>query len=153
MPTPPSLLRRSNSFLVCFGVLVTLAALVGCTSESVVITTPSSKISVSVEIADTLIERALGLMHRPLLPENHGMLFLFPEETQGAFWMKDTPIPLDLLFIRSSKIVAMIENTAPFDETLLVPNATYTSVLEVPGGFSERHEVGIGNVITLPRAP
>jgi uncharacterized membrane protein (UPF0127 family) len=86
------------------------------------------------------------------LPEDRGMLFLFPEETHGAFWMKDTPISLDMIFIRSGKIVDIIKNTVPLDETLLTPRVTYTSVLEVPGGYVSRQRINVGDSTTLPRA-
>ena len=75
------------------------------------------KVNIRVELADTPEERARGLMFRHYLPEGEGMLFIFPEETRSSFWMKDTPISLDLVFIKEERIVDIIENAVPNSET------------------------------------
>jgi uncharacterized membrane protein (UPF0127 family) len=100
---------------------------------------------VRVEVADTPQLRARGLMFRKELPEGTGMLFVFPTESRNPFWMKNTPIPLDLFFIKQGEIVALIENAVPFDETPLFPKVPYTMVLEVPGGYASRHDVRVGD--------
>jgi uncharacterized membrane protein (UPF0127 family) len=107
-------------------------------------------LQIQVEVADTAQERAQGLMFRENLPEGEGMLFIFPAETQTSFWMKDTPISLDLIFIRDNRIVDLIENAVPFSETLLTPDTTYLMVLEVPGGYVSRHGIQIGDSIEFP---
>lgn len=108
------------------------------------------ELRVRVEIVDTPQERAQGLMFRESVPEGTGMLFVFPEEVQVPFWMKDTPVSLDLLFIREGQVVSIIENAAPYSEELLTPDSTYTTVLEVPGGYAARHNVRVGNAVGVP---
>src|SRR5713101_2333732 len=72
-------------------------------------------IRVRVELADTADKRQLGLMYRRELPELSGMLFLFPNEAPLSFWMKNTPLPLDILFINTTHtIVSISQNTTPF---------------------------------------
>jgi uncharacterized membrane protein (UPF0127 family) len=137
--------------------LVLAFAVFGCCQDSSVslvgITKGNGeKLQVRVEIADTPELRARGLMFREELPEGTGMLFVFPAETSGSFWMKNTPIPLDLIFIKDEEIVDLIENAVPYDETLLTPDAPYTLVLEVPGGYAARHEVRVGDRVEWRKA-
>lgn len=116
--------------------------------SDVTITTSSGlKVSVSVELADTADERARGLMFRTVLADGTGMLFLFTSEVQDSFWMKDTPISLDLIFIREGRIVDLIENAVPNSETLLTPDSPYDTVLEVPGGYAERQGIKTGDAM------
>ncbi len=125
-----------------------------CETNTTVVTIRAGSgptVQVQVEIADTADERELGLMFRENLPEGEGMLFVFPSETRASFWMKNTPISLDIIFIRNGEIVDLIENAVPYSETLLTPEASYTHVLEVPGGYASRHGIGIGDAIELPQ--
>lgn len=139
-------------FFSIFFFLFILACCQGTTTSSptVTIQTDVGELQVTVEVADTVDERARGLMFRTALPENEGMLFLFPEETQGSFWMKNTPLSLDLIFIRDGRIVDLIESAVPNSETLLTPDASYTQVLEVPAGTVSNERVQNGNTVTLP---
>ena len=109
-------------------------------------------IHVSVEIADTNEKRALGLMYRRELPELHGMLFFFSRQEPLSFWMKNTPLPLDILFIDSSlTIVGIAHNTTPFSEKAIPSDKPAQFVLEVNGGFCQRHSITVGDRIELPR--
>jgi len=108
-------------------------------------------IRVSVEIVDTPEKRSLGLMYRHDLPELHGMLFLFPREQPLAFWMKNTPLPLDIIFINSTRtIVSIAQNTTPFSERRLSSGSPAQFVLEVNGGFCQRHGVTVGDRVEFP---
>jgi uncharacterized protein len=109
------------------------------------------RLGVRVEIADTPELRAHGLMFRKELPEGTGMLFLFPRETRDAFWMKNTPIPLDMIFIKQGAVVSIIENAVPYDESILQPDSSYTMTLEVPGGYASRHGVRLGDRVEWRR--
>jgi uncharacterized membrane protein (UPF0127 family) len=103
-------------------------------------------IRVSVEIADTPQKRSFGLMYRRDLPESHGMLFLFPREEPLSFWMKNTPLPLDIIFINAGHtIVSIAQNTTPFSEKPLPSASPAQFVLEVNGGFCQRHGVATGD--------
>jgi len=105
---------------------------------------------VTVEIAQTEEERAKGLMGRDSLPENHGMWFIFPTTVQDSFWMKDTKISLDILFVsEEGKIVDIISNTTPFSTDLLTSQVTYRYVLEVNAGFAASHVIAKGDKITI----
>ncbi|MGH8005679.1 MAG: DUF192 domain-containing protein [Candidatus Binatia bacterium] len=108
-------------------------------------------IRVSVEIADTAEKRNFGLMYRNELPELHGMLFLFPREAPLSFWMKNTPLPLDIIFINATHtIVSIAQNTTPFSPKPLPSGSPAQFVLEVNGGFCQRHGVAVGDRVALP---
>ena len=142
---------KSNLFLM--GVVAAVFGLSSCQSlakETVTITlTSGGSVKIQPEVADTPEKRAQGLMFRKELSPGEGMLFLFPSETQGSFWMRNTLISLDLIFIKSGRIVDMIEEATPNATTLLTPTVTYTSVLEVPGGYVKLHGLEMGNKIIL----
>lgn len=104
--------------------------------------------SVEVEIADNEESRAKGLMFRKELNPNQGMLFLFLQDTQNPFWMSNTYLSLDLIFINSkNEIVDILENAAPLSEKMLYPAAPYRKVLEVNAGFSKQHRLQRGDRI------
>lgn len=107
-------------------------------------------LKIKVELARTEAERARGFMHRKRLADGEGMLFLFPAETTAPFWMKDTPISLDLIFIKGKKIVALIEEATPNSEELLLPDLAYEWVLEVPAGTVSRHRIKLGDRMEPP---
>ncbi len=95
-----------------------------------------------VEIADNDAERARGLMYRKELPEGRGMLFDFKREQDVGFWMKNTYIPLDMIFIRADGSIANIAaNTVPYSEEPVPSDGPVAAVLEIAGGRSA--ELGI----------
>ena len=106
--------------------------------------------TVTVEIAATPDQRSLGLMHRNQLDEDAGMLFLFPRDSGGGFWMSNTLIPLDIAYIGADGRVQEIRAAKPLDETVLTPAEPYRYVLEVNQGWFERHNMGVGALIELP---
>lgn len=109
-------------------------------------------VRVNVEIADTHEKRSLGLMYRREMPESHGMLFLFPRQEPQSFWMKNTPLPLDIIFIDTSlTIVSIARNTTPYSEKPLPSAKPAQFVLEVNGGFCQRHGIAVGDRVELPR--
>ena len=99
---------------------------------------------VVAEIADDEHERETGLMFRTNLPEGTGMLFVFPETQRLSFWMKNTPLPLDLLFFRDDTLIAVVPWAKPDDETPLGPPDPANRVLEVPGGWAAAKGIGAG---------
>ena len=89
----------------------------------------------SVEIADNDAERAKGLMYRKELPEGQGMLFDFHREQEVGFWMQNTYIPLDMIFIRADgRILRIAENTEPLSTGIVPSGGPVRAVLEVIGG-------------------
>jgi hypothetical protein len=103
-------------------------------------------VSVTVEVADTPETRSRGLMYRTTLEEDQGMIFLFEDSEDHSFWMKNTPLPLDMIFISSDgRIAGIAENTEPFSLKPVHVGAQSRAVLEVRGGFSQRHGLRAGD--------
>jgi len=104
---------------------------------------------VKAELAETILEQSRGLMGRKSLLENEGMLFIFSNEEEQRFWMKNTLIPLDLIFISADKKI--IEIKFNFEPCNKIECPVYQSkekakyVLEVNAGFCERHRVRVGD--------
>lgn len=102
-------------------------------------------ISIAVEIPQDRAARLRGLMHRRHLPEGMGMLFMYDREQQRSFWMKNTYIPLDMIFIDSSgEIVGIAEKTQPLSEQSYPSQVPARYVVEVNAGFCATHGVKIG---------
>ena len=100
----------------------------------------------SVELATNDAERERGLMDRKELPEGHGMLFDFEHEAPVAFWMHNTYIPLDMLFIRADgRILRIAENTEPLSDQLVPSGGPVRAVLEVIGGTSRKLGIAPGD--------
>jgi len=142
------MVRRAHHALFCFSLIL----FTYCQGKDpfVVIQKDSGNLRIKVEVADSPEKRARGLMFRKILPDGEGMIFLFPKETQGSFWMKNTPISLDLFFIRQGMIVDEIERAIPNSERLLTPDSPYDQVLEVPGGYGARQGIHRGDSVTSP---
>jgi uncharacterized protein len=101
--------------------------------------------AISVEIAETEEARTQGLMGRASMSENQGMLFIFDAAEQRSFWMANTPLPLDILFIGADRrILNIAENTVPYSEESLPSTGPAQFVVEVNGGFCGRHGIGAG---------
>ncbi len=97
------------------------------------------------EIADTPVKRARGLMFRESLDENRGMLFIFPDEKNHSFWMKNTLISLDIIFINQDKqIVGIVENAEPENSQQLKVDRPSKYVLEIKSGLVEKYEIETG---------
>lgn len=102
----------------------------------------------TVEVARTPAEQAQGLMNRTSLPENGGMLFPFPTPKYASFWMKNTFIPLDMIFIRADGSIDRIaENTIPESLEPVVSGGEVAAVLELAGGTAAR--LGIDETATV----
>ena len=95
-----------------------------------------------IEIAEDDSARARGLMQRTSLPARGGMLFLDDEEKIQTFWMRNTPLPLDLIFVDAdSQIVSVAKRARPFTEQTISSTDTAMFVLEVNAGFTDRHNI------------
>src|SRR5690242_18007636 len=105
----------------------------------------------TVEIADTEAAREKGLMYRRSLPEGTGMLFDFHQEQDVAFWMQNTYIPLDMIFIRGDgRILRITENTEPLSTRLIPSGGPVRAVLEVIGGTTRKLGIGPGDRVASP---
>jgi len=114
------------------------AATTQLTLVSLQIKTAKGPLNFKVEIARTPEEQARGLMFRASLPEFGGMIFPMVPPREASFWMKDTVIPLDMIFIRSDGTIARIAaNTIPYDLTPVSSGEPVVAVLEIAGGRAE----------------
>ncbi len=103
---------------------------------------------IDIEIADDKAKITQGLMWRRSMPDSVGMLFIFEEEKFLSFWMKDTYIPLDIIFInKSMEIVSIRENTIPLSEMSIPSEKAAQYVVEVNAGFCYNYKIDIGDKI------
>ncbi|MBI2089345.1 MAG: DUF192 domain-containing protein [Deltaproteobacteria bacterium] len=130
-------------------ILISLALLSCRPAPRVVLSArQGNEVKVDVEIADSPAKRAQGLQYRRELREDQGMLFLFPFASVQTFWMKNTPLSLDLIFIGSDqKIVGIIHGAVPFSTATLSVSSPSQFVLEVKGGLSRRWGIGAGDPV------
>jgi uncharacterized membrane protein (UPF0127 family) len=105
---------------------------------------------VRVEVADTIAQRETGLMYRSRLDEDAGMIFVFRDPERLSFWMKNTEIPLDMIFAdEDGRIVGIVTNAAPYTLTPRAVDADSSYVLEVNGGFAARHHIARGDKLVF----
>ena len=105
-----------------------------------------------VEIAKTSEEQAEGLMHRLELKKNEGMLFLFDNEKKASFWMKNTLIPLDIIFInKNGSINKIYKNTIPKSRKRIISRGEVLAVLEINAGEANRNNIGYRSFIDLEK--
>ena len=109
----------------------------------------------TVQLADTPEKRAQGLSGIDKITDTEGMLFLFGEQGQPAFWMKDMKFPIDILWISGDKIIEISDNIQPEpgkSDTELqtyMPFQNVDKVLEVNAGWASRHDINTGDTITI----
>lgn len=104
-----------------------------------------------VELALTPEQQQRGLMFRESLPPNGGMLFVLPQAREASFWMKNTPLSLDIIFIREDGTIANIaERTEPFSEKSIPSDGVVRGVLEVKGGTTAQLSITAGDRVVFP---
>jgi hypothetical protein len=107
--------------------------------------------SFAVEIADTEAQREKGLMFRKNLPDGQGMLFDFKREQDVSFWMQNTYIPLDMIFIRGDgSILRIVENAEPLSTRTIPSGGPVLAVLEVIGGTARKLGIAPGDRVAHP---
>ena len=105
---------------------------------------------IDVEVADNDRKRSQGLMFRKTMDESQGMYFVFPISELQSFWMKNTPLSLDIMFVNENKeIVKIHKNTTPFSEKSLPSDKKAMYVVEVVAGFSDKYGVKEGDKINF----
>jgi hypothetical protein len=133
-------------------VLLTLLLLAACRpgGPTAVVHAAKGSVDVALEVAATDPARTQGLMYRTSLHEDRGMLFVFDTEVEHQFWMKNTLIPLDMLFIAGDGRIAGIHaNATPLSLANITVGKPSRWVLEVAGGWAERHGVVAGDRVEL----
>ncbi|HTV68469.1 MAG TPA: DUF192 domain-containing protein [Rhizobiaceae bacterium] len=106
--------------------------------------------SFTIEVADDPAERSAGLMFREEMDNDHGMLFVFEDTRQVGFWMKNTPMPLDLLFIAPGGEVKAILPGEPFSEAVITPGEPVRFVLELKRGTAKASGIEQGDMLRHP---
>ncbi len=132
--------------------LVLLLTACSSADNRLVLHTATGTYTFNVEIADTEAERAKGLMFRSSLAPDAGMLFDYHQEQETAFWMQNTLIPLDMIFIGADGMVKNIHvNAKPLDTTSIPSGVPVRFVLEIPGGRSKEIGLAVGDRMEHPR--
>jgi len=109
----------------------------------------NTKAKIDIEIADTEYDRQLGLMKRKSMEENQGMLFIFPDEGEKSFWMRNTFISLDMIFVNSKKeIITIHKNTKTLSNSSYPSSAPAVYVVEVVAGFTDKYNIKEGDKIS-----
>jgi uncharacterized membrane protein (UPF0127 family) len=126
--------------------------------------TGGGTVEVQLEVARTPAELERGLMYRSALADGHGMLFVFADDANHQFWMKNTVIPLDMLFIArdgpgtvgsggGGRIVGIHRDATPLSTAQIGVGAPSRYVLEVPGGYARRRGIAVGDSVELVGVP
>ncbi|MCH8815494.1 MAG: DUF192 domain-containing protein [Chloroflexi bacterium] len=111
------------------------------------------QIALEVEIADTPDERSQGLMNREDLAENAGMLFVYDDDHQGGFWMRNTLIPLSIAFVLENGTIIDIQDMEPETTKLHRPDERYRNAIEANQGWFKRKGIAVGDVVAIPSSP
>lgn len=147
------MLRASALLLAASLAQPALAAPAQCEAGQALLSRPdgSAIATFRIEVADDEAERERGLMQRETMPRSAGMLFVYPSERQVAFWMHDTLIPLDMLFIDGTgRVVSVHPEARPRDDTPIPSGTPVQFVLEINGGLAARLGIAPGAVLSHP---
>ena len=147
------MLHQFRALAAAAAIAVVSLPLAACSDESkLTIHSAGGDHHFNIEVVDTAASRAQGLMYRQELADDAGMLFDFLGEQQVSFWMRNTFIPLDMLFITADGVVKNIHvNARPHDPTGIPSDGPVQFVLEIPGGRSVELGIEAGDTVTHPR--
>lgn len=111
--------------------------------------TGNAKIKIDIEIADTDYDRQLGLMFRTEMSNKEGMLFIFPQQQMQSFWMRNTNLSLDIIFVNENKkIVTIHKSTTPVSDQSYPSTEPAKFVVEVIAGFTDRNNINEGDFVS-----
>lgn len=147
------MLHQFRALAVAATLVAVSLPLAACSDESkLTIHSADGDHTFNIEIVDTAESRAQGLMYRQELAPDAGMLFDFLDDREVSFWMRNTFIPLDMLFITGEGVVKNIHvNARPHDPTGIPSDGPVQFVLEIPGGRSVELGIEAGDTVTHPR--
>lgn len=135
--------------VVCLAQVV--AAEPACSDDAVMLRGDWGSVRFSVELADTPREQARGLMNRESMPASSGMLFVYDEPGPAYFWMRNTLIPLDMIFSDAQGVVTHVHHEAvPLDETSIFGGDAVLTVLEINGGLARKLGIDVGTELRHP---
>lgn len=142
-------------FAPALGLALGLALVAGCRGDRpvAIVHGAHGPVRVGVEVVRTPAARTQGLMYRTTLGDDEGMLFVFDETSDHGFWMKNTFLSLDMLFLdEAGAVVGVHERATPQSTATISIGRPSRYVLEVPGGWAARHGVRPGTRVELPAA-
>ena len=143
--------RPLTTVLILLAWLAAGPAVRAAEQERLVVRTAEGDIPLAIELAATPEARSQGLMHRPSIPDDFGMLFDFQHERPVAMWMRNTLIPLDMLFIDGTgTIVRIAARTRPLSEEVIESGGPVRAVLEIRGGGAEALGIAVGDQVLHP---
>lgn len=147
--------RRRNTWpgplLVILAALAAGPAAAACSDATAELRGDWGEARFTVEVADDPAERAKGLMNRDALGASQGMLFVYEKPQRTSFWMRNTLIPLDIIFIGpEGRVLKVHENAVPLDETPIDGGDGVQYVLEINGGLAERIGIAAGSELRHP---
>lgn len=135
--------------IVCWALFAALAPAGAASQDTIEIVSRTGVHAFSVELATNAAERAVGLMFRKELPEGRGMLFDFHDEQPVQFWMHNTYIPLDMIFIASDgRVVRVTQDAKPMSDDLIPSGRPVRAVLEVIAGTARKLGIAAGDRVT-----
>ncbi|UZD92307.1 DUF192 domain-containing protein [Cognatishimia activa] len=141
----------STALAIILSVLSVIAATAACSPNTVHLRGDWGQARFTVEVADNAAERSRGLMGRPSMPMSSGMLFVYHQTKPLAFWMRNTLIPLDMIFLDENGVVVRVHhNAVPLDETPIPSGAPARYVLEVNAGLSKALGINAGSELRHP---
>ena len=137
------------SLVVCWTLYAALSVASAAGQDTIEIVTRTGVHAFTVELATNTADRAAGLMYRKELPEGRGMLFDFHEEQPVQFWMHNTYISLDMIFIAADgRVVRVAENAKPMSDELIPSGRPVRAVLEVIAGTARKFGIAAGDRVT-----
>ena len=151
--------RASFSVVTLAGVVVSVATAMAAEGKAMVLRvdpaplvaeTSSGETRFKVEIADDAAERTMGLMFRDYMPADQGMLFVFERTQPVGFWINNTPLPLDLIFIGDDGRVKAVRRGEPLSEAVIAPDAPVRFVLELNAGTAAAKGIEDGALMHHP---
>jgi len=119
-------------------------------TETLHFTRAGHDVTLNVEVADQPGERAQGLMNRQSMPDDAGMLFVWPTDTQSGFWMRDTVVPLSIAFVTAGGVIIDIQDMEPLSEERIFAPQPYRYAVEVNQGWFDDNDVRVDDVLQLP---
>jgi len=157
MRYPTAVIKTAFCFMGAFWLFMPAASLaldpvpLNLPTEILTIETENGRLEFTVEIAATNEARSRGLMYRREMADDHGMLFVFEGEGERYFWMKNTPLSLDIIFIRSDgKVGHIAKATTPFSEKTIPSIGPAHYVLEVLAGTADAQGIQPGDIVRAP---
>ncbi|MCJ8139822.1 DUF192 domain-containing protein [Falsirhodobacter halotolerans] len=144
---------KAIACLLCL-IMTPVSAFAACRADQVELRTPTQTLRFHVEVADTVQSRAQGLMGRETMAQSAGMLFVYERPQPASFWMKNTLIPLDMVFTDETGTVRHVHSMAqPHDETPIPGGDEVLTVLEINGGLATKLGIEEGAMLRHPAIP